>query len=618
MGLDSSQFKINRNAVGIISFILIGILLSFIYLNPFLGYRDTMFLRLDWHHEFQMTGATWITLSKYHEFPFWNPYKNGGTFLFAHPQSFVLSPETLFVLMFGPVTGLYYAVLFFYILGFAGCYFVGRYFKLSYLATLYLAILYTFQSHAMNYLFLGAHTWMTMGCIPFAFYFLLKSQHDFRYGVAGGFFHALVYLSGNTYIFMLFMLFIAIFAASNCIIKKNLDFAKGAAMMLLFAFLFASIKIIPGLDLYEENQRVNPFTEILPLKLEVFQKTFLDKNQAWNVISVYWIDGKNFHWPHFGDYIGIVPILLFIAGLILFFNRWEWVIATIGALLIYLSNFDYFSVIWKTINHLPLFNALQHPARFVIFLVLMMSLFGAKLISYVDKLKVKGNALDYTKKILLAALILFVFIDLTRASYIITSNMSPFKLENQDEKDLIQWDDKFETYNFYERYNLNEEQIAYFDANYIKSFNHFDTLSNKGSNIRVLDNIPLVSNTAVLSKGNPDYKGEYYFLNDNISNVNLVKWSPNKISLRVKAEEDDILIINQNYNKNWKIKEDFEIVDYNSLLGVKIPKGEYTVNLYMFQSKFLIGLALFLIAVISGAYLLVNAYRNDKLKPAAD
>ena len=90
----ASKLRINKNVLGIISFILIGSLFSYIYLSPFLKFSDTMFLRLDWHHDFQMTSATWITLTKYHEFPFWNPYKAGGNFLFAHPQSFVLSPET--------------------------------------------------------------------------------------------------------------------------------------------------------------------------------------------------------------------------------------------------------------------------------------------------------------------------------------------------------------------------------------------------------------------------------------------------------------------------------------------------------------------------------------------
>ena len=88
------KLKINKGVLGLILFILIGSIFSYIYLKPFLEFKDTMFLRLDWHKEFQMTSANWISITKYHEFPFWNPYIRGGNFLFAHPESNVFSPET--------------------------------------------------------------------------------------------------------------------------------------------------------------------------------------------------------------------------------------------------------------------------------------------------------------------------------------------------------------------------------------------------------------------------------------------------------------------------------------------------------------------------------------------
>src|SRR3989338_6718707 len=196
------KLKANKNLLGIISFILIGSVLSYIYLAPFLEFKDTMFLRLDWHKEFQQVGAIWASIAKYHEFPFWTPYTLGGNFLFAHPESHVLSPETLFILIFGPIKGLYYSVFFFYILGFIGCYFIGRHLRFSFLGTLYLAIIFTFSSNVMNTMFIGASMWMVFGYIPFVFYFLLKAKDNWRYGVAGGFFHALMYLGGGVNLFM--------------------------------------------------------------------------------------------------------------------------------------------------------------------------------------------------------------------------------------------------------------------------------------------------------------------------------------------------------------------------------------------------------------------------------
>ena len=599
--------KAKREMLLFVLFVLTGSLFSFIYLKPFLGFKDTLLLRLDWHQQFQFTGAAWISMSKYGEFPFWNPYINGGNFLFAHPQSQVISPQALIVSIFGPIKGIYYSVLFFYILGFVGCYFVGRYFKLSYLATLYLAVLFAFQSHVMNYLFLGNTLWTTAGYLPLAFYFFLKSRDDWRYGVAAGFFHALMYLGGGIYIFMLYAVFIAIFTLSEIAVKKDIKLAKSLAILFLFSFLFASIKILPNLDLYEINKRKVGF-EILPLKPEVLYKTFLDKNQAWDILSVHSVDGYSFHWPHFGDYIGIIPVILALIGIVLWYKNLELLLATIGVFLLYMSNYSYFSFIWKWMHSVPPFTSLQHPARFVIFLVLMLGIFGAKVVSKLSRIKINNIWINHLKNLTILILILFVFADLTRSSYIIISNFKP--IQPMQEK-LIKWDDKFEYYDFYERFNLSDKEVENLDANYFKSFAHVDTLSNKGTKNRGLDPMSISGNTRVSSKGEPGYKGEYYFKEPNAGSISLEKWSPNKVTLNVKAEKESILVINQNFHKHWKTKEKFEIVNLDGLLGIKIPKGEHEVNLYVFQNKILIGLLLSLVGIILGAYLLIKVIRAE-------
>ena len=275
-------------------------------------------------------------------------------------------------------------------------------------------------------------------------------------------------------------------------------------------------------------------------------------------------------------------------------------LATLGSLAMYLSNYAPFFPIWKVFNSsIPPFNALQHPARFVIFLVLMLSVFGAKLISKLDNIKISNKILGHLKTAIIIALILFVFADLTKASYIITDNFKPWPMQ----KELIKWDDKFEYNDFYERFNLTEDQIKLLDENYFKSFEHFDTLSNKGDNKRTLDNMRLSNSMYVLSKGDIGYKGEHYFADADNGAVQLEKWSPNKIAFKANAEKDNLLVINQNYQKDWKTKEGLEVTNYNGLLAIKVPKGERTVHLYIFQNKILIGAVLSLVGVL-GTFLL--------------
>ena len=70
--------------------------------------------------------AVRITLAKYHEFPWWNPWTISGQPLFTDPQAAVLMPETLFTLAFGTVLGLKLAIVFYVLVGYEGTRFLCR------------------------------------------------------------------------------------------------------------------------------------------------------------------------------------------------------------------------------------------------------------------------------------------------------------------------------------------------------------------------------------------------------------------------------------------------------------------------------------------------------------
>ena len=591
-------------ALGVTVFIVLGLLLCYVYLKPFLGFSDTMLLRLDWHKEFQLTGATWISITKYHEFPLWNPYKSGGNFLFAHPESNVLSPETVFVLLFGPVKGLYVSVFFFYVLGFVGLYFVGRQLKITYLATAYLAVVFSFSSYVMNNLFMGASMWMMAGYIPFAFYFLLRAEEDWRYGIPAGFFHAMIYLGGAIYVYMLFIIFAAIFVLSGMIARRNPRYAKGLAALLVFSFLFAAVKIIPTFDLYAENPR-EVGHQTIPFGLDLMEKAFLDKHQAFDIVSAYTYKGENFHFPSYGDYIGIVPLVIGLLSAALMIKNIKWVLPLLGSLLLYLSNFGFFSFIWEIIHPIPPFTSLQRPARFVIIFALMLAIVGAFLISKIDRIRLENNRLNIAKKIVIALLVLYVFIDLTRASYMITGQFQPLDMP----PNLVRFEEPFEYSDFYDRAGISDEEKRALDAGYLKGWAHVDTLSNKGSVKRAYDPIPIYKEIVVKAKGDSAYRGEYYLEGE--GSISLLKRTTGSISLKVSSETGSILVINQNYHKAWKAKG-FEVVDNDGLLGVVVPAGEHVISLKIFQGKIIIGSLLTLAGIVIGIYFLLQLRRDSK------
>jgi hypothetical protein len=78
------------------------------------GHNDWWFFFHPW------ADALRLSILKYHEFPWWNPWSVSGQPLFADPQIKVLLPDTLFTLAFGAVLGLKLIVVFYFLVGYEG------------------------------------------------------------------------------------------------------------------------------------------------------------------------------------------------------------------------------------------------------------------------------------------------------------------------------------------------------------------------------------------------------------------------------------------------------------------------------------------------------------------
>jgi len=66
------------------------------------------------------------TLLRYHQFPWWNPFSMSGQPFFAEPQTAVLMPDTLFIVLFGATVGYKLIILFYTAIGYEGSRFLCR------------------------------------------------------------------------------------------------------------------------------------------------------------------------------------------------------------------------------------------------------------------------------------------------------------------------------------------------------------------------------------------------------------------------------------------------------------------------------------------------------------
>ena len=104
---------------------------------------------------------------------------------------------------------------------------------------------------------------------------------------------------------------------------------------------------------------------------------------------------------------------------------------------------------------------------------------------------------------------------------------------------------------------------------------------------------------------NSAYTGEIYLLNKK-GLVFKKKITPNKIFVELFLEEDDRLIINQNYFYKWRARYiedgDLPVESYNGLLSVPLGKGKHSVMLYFHDSTFLVGGMVSLVFLLTGLF----------------
>jgi uncharacterized membrane protein YfhO len=95
----------------------------------------------------------------------------------------------------------------------------------------------------------------------------------------------------------------------------------------------------------------------------------------------------------------------------------------------------------------------------------------------------------------------------------------------------------------------------------------------------------------------PGYRGEQYLLKP--GSINLVSWSPTRLGYQVSVDSPNTMVINQNYDSQWKlIGGNGEVTSYNGFLAVNLPPGTQRIELDYSARQFFLGVAIALVTVL--------------------
>jgi hypothetical protein len=536
------------------------------------------------------------TVIEYHQFPLWSPYFGGGFPLVGHPEDISLSPLFLPVLLFGETISLKVIVIIIYLLAALGMYlFCKEILKFKRFACLFTSLTFTLTSYLPFRINDGDfHSEPMLLLLPLLFYFYEKSIQKRKFVFLTSLFLVFLLFTG-AFAFLYIFFALLVYSILSSVINKKIKprYTKNFILISIFLITMGAIKIIPSVEIISTSPNcINDFSQInsaSDCRNTLYITQYTDRYFSYTDLIRSYID-RNFK----GDtptYTGIIPLFFFILGAISIKKK----------NLKFLFFFLIFSIILLGNNfiinfhslflHIHLFNQIIKIDKYLppIILFSFCIISGSFLNSF--HLKVKKKLI-----IVLSMLVVGSLMWQFNSNIKLQSNSFDLPKEEINKSQIF--------------YQIEIKNITQKDNILTAKTQYYNILNNKGtlnwySSLSYNTNVTpkfFIDNNGVPSK-NIKYKGKIYFLNNNKNQARINHFSPNKIIVEVNASEKDLLILNMNYNKNWKSNL-ITIGQYNGLLSLNINKmGQYNVVIKYLPFSFFIGLIISFISITLGIYL---------------
>lgn len=313
----------------------------------------------------------------------------------------------------------------------------------------------------------------------------------------------------------------------------------------------------------------------------------------------------DYQWHEYGAYIGWVPLMLFFCGAIAKFKeRWPIIMSGFVCLLIALGDKSPVNL-WGVLHSFPVYNSLRVPSRFLlgtIFSMALLSGFGLSFLERTDSTAIKNKNMRWYKW-LPFMVVSFVLFDLCLVNSPILKNaftIRPMEVERNE--------------SFAQRYqdiDLYPKKIV---GSYVFRASHSSVypifLSNSG--LFEGNEVVNVERGEIRTISDPGYRGEVYLLGSK-GEVVREYFSPNKVVLDVKAVAPDLLVMNQNYYRGWKVKKKSgpEYAEsFKGLIATKVLPGQQRIVFYYMPFSFLLGaFVTMMFTLFTGFYFVIKRYR---------
>lgn len=525
----------------------------------------------------------------------WDPFSCGGVPLLANIESAHLDPFFLLSLLFGENIGLRLSVTLTLVLGFLGTFLIARRFlRANFISSLLAGVLFSFSGFQMLAFSTGVFAWIPVGWIPLFVYFYLRSLENYKYFIVTAFILTFIFLGGGPHMPVFSTILVLFLATGFCLYFKTFKPILIFILTLILAALFSAVKLIPALELvsvFDSFHRAPSFIAPFSWIYDIFISRNQDISRSWNFI----LTGENYRWSEFGSYVGILPVLIFLFGIPLYFKNRKALVWFVVALFIFLMVFGFWP--WTLIQKIPVVNEIvRNPQRLRSVLMLPFAVLVAYSLTILSAYFLKKSVL---RNFILGLMLIIIVVDL------LLVNAKNFKNLYD-----LEWKILPRSANFI-RVNgaYTNEDSGYYKAGYI------NYLANEGFTDMCVPNMWVNRRVVTVGKGTfsavRPYRGEAYFLSGS-GRASLSKVSSTEIVVDLNSvESDGWLILNQNYFPGWKSEPEREISTKNGLLAVRVRSGDAKIILRYKPVSYVIGFWVSVVGILlSLVFLSFNVFKR--------
>jgi hypothetical protein len=320
----------------------------------------------DWRNFSMLWEAARVALSDFHQFPSWNPYHCGGLVLYQHPESPFPGPLFLLTYFWLPTAAAMKVWIFAHLVcGTLGARALvadrGGNAAEQLLGAAVMAACGFFAEHIG-----GGHLSFTPFLyLPLILWAFRRALRDVRYSVLVAGLFAVTVLEGGTYPAPL----MAVALAAECLARLgSADDRRGMARALpVIAVLFvllAGVRLLPALHYLREHPRLEPLDDGIGIG-EVF-RFWTTRAHARQMV------GHRYVWPEYDDYVGLLPVALMLAGVVVALavrdprRRERRIDLALFATLVWCALGRIKPLSLAALLHaLPIFRSLRVPSRFL-------------------------------------------------------------------------------------------------------------------------------------------------------------------------------------------------------------------------------------------------------------